>query len=101
MAFLGLGVFFGGVIVGIPVVTGVAEGVSHQKKQNEEAANETRMVKFYIDCECEDDEKNEGLKHELDDTMLVFYKDRVSFLFHITSLLIEVSGIRTRRGGMI
>ena len=60
MATLGLGVFFGGVITGVPVVTGVAEGVSHQKKVNEEAADNTRMVKFcielqYIDRHCDID----------------------------------------------
>lgn len=38
--------------VGIGAVTGVAQGVSHQQKANEEAKNanpESRMVKFYID----------------------------------------------------
>ena len=54
MAWLGLGVFYSGVIVGVPVVTGVAEGVHHQKKANEEAAKETRMVKFYLDAFCEE-----------------------------------------------
>lgn len=54
MAWLGLGVFYTGVIVGVPVVTGVAEGVHHQKKVNEEAAQETRMVKFYLDAFCEE-----------------------------------------------
>lgn len=53
MAFVGLGVFYGGVIVGIPVVTGVAEGVAEQKKVNAEAASETRMVKSYLDVFCE------------------------------------------------
>lgn len=52
MAFLGLGVFYGGVIVGVPVVTGVAEGVHHQKEQNKEAADSTRMVKFHLDVYC-------------------------------------------------
>ncbi|KAF2195962.1 hypothetical protein GQ43DRAFT_500642 [Delitschia confertaspora ATCC 74209] len=53
MATLGLGLFLGGSVVAIPVVTGVAEGVQHQKKQNEEAANETRMIKFNLDVACE------------------------------------------------
>lgn len=47
-----LGLFLGGCVTAIPVVTGIAEGVSHQKKQNEEAANETRMVKFNLDVFC-------------------------------------------------
>ncbi|KAF2219486.1 hypothetical protein BDZ85DRAFT_205976 [Elsinoe ampelina] len=34
---------------GIAVVTGVAEGVSHQRKINEEASSETRQLKFHID----------------------------------------------------
>jgi hypothetical protein len=58
MALAALGVFYGGVITGIPVVTGVAEGVSEQKKVNAEAANETRMVKFYMDAFCDNDEIN-------------------------------------------
>jgi hypothetical protein len=58
MALVALGVFFGGVITGIPVVTGVAEGVQHQKEANAEAANETRMVKFYMDAFCDSDEIN-------------------------------------------
>jgi uncharacterized protein (DUF1501 family) len=58
MALVALGVFYGGVITGIPVVTGVAEGVQHQKEANAEAANETRMVKFYMDAFCDSDEIN-------------------------------------------
>ena len=58
MAWLGLGVFFGGVITGVPIVTGVAEGVQHQKEQNKEAANQTRMIKFFMDCFCDNDEIN-------------------------------------------
>ena len=53
MAMLGMGVFFGGVIVGIPMVTGIGEGVSHQKKMNDEAADDDRMIKFYLDIYCE------------------------------------------------
>jgi hypothetical protein len=59
MAWFGLGVFYGGVITAIPVVTAVSESVSEQKKVNAEAANETRMSKFYIDIFCEGDTKNE------------------------------------------
>jgi hypothetical protein len=53
MALVALGVFYGGIITGIPVVTGVAQGVKHQQDANKEAANETRMIKFYIDTFCE------------------------------------------------
>jgi len=61
MAFFGLDLFIGGVITAIPVVTGVAEGVSYQKKMNAEAADETKMVKCYLDafCETTSDQANE------------------------------------------
>jgi hypothetical protein len=54
---LALGLFLGGSVVAIPVVTGIAEGVAEQKKQNEEAANETRMIKFnmLVSCDSEDE----------------------------------------------
>lgn len=74
MAFLGLGVFYGGVITGIPVVTGVAEGVHHQKEQNKEAANETRMVKFYMDVFCG---AKSSKQDEIDGGMIVLHKERV------------------------
>lgn len=35
---------------GVSVVTGVAEGVSHQQKVNEEAKSETRSLKFHVDA---------------------------------------------------
>ncbi|KAF2104570.1 hypothetical protein NA57DRAFT_51390 [Rhizodiscina lignyota] len=74
MAMLGLGVFYGGVIVGIPVVTGVAEGVQHQKEQNKEAANEERMVKFHLDVFCGD---NSPKRKEVDGTMVVMRNGKV------------------------
>lgn len=62
-------------MVAIPVVTGVAEGVSHQKKQNEEAANETRMVKFNIDIKVE----SPGPRtQEIDGGIVVLRHDKVS-----------------------
>jgi hypothetical protein len=66
MASVALGFFLGGCVVAIPVVTGIAEGVEHQKKQNEEAQNETRMVKFnaLVTCDTKDefaDEINNGI----------------------------------------
>ncbi|EON69019.1 hypothetical protein W97_08277 [Coniosporium apollinis CBS 100218] len=49
-----LSLFFGGIITAIPVVTGVAEGVSHQNKQNAEAAElAKRMIKFHLDVFCD------------------------------------------------
>ncbi|CZT17336.1 uncharacterized protein RCC_03170 [Ramularia collo-cygni] len=35
--------------VGISVTTGVAQGVSEQHKQNADASNQTRMLKFHLD----------------------------------------------------
>lgn len=40
---------------GISVTTGVAQGVSEQKKQNADAANQTRMLKFHLDVRVDDD----------------------------------------------
>ncbi|KAF2795712.1 hypothetical protein K505DRAFT_323856 [Melanomma pulvis-pyrius CBS 109.77] len=74
MATLGLGLFLGGSVIAIPVVTGIAEGVEHQKKQNEEAANETRMVKFNIHVSCDADDE---IADEVDSGMLVLRHDRV------------------------
>jgi hypothetical protein len=92
MAVFGLGVFYGGVILGVPVVTGVAEGVHHQKKANEEANNSDRMIKFYIDCKCEADLPE---AEELEGMILVVHKDRVccasafSFQYYLMQQLIR------------
>jgi hypothetical protein len=75
MALLGMGIFYGGIITGVPVVTGVAEGVRHQKEANAEAANETRMVKFYIDVFCDAASPRKG---EVHGTMLVLKDDKVA-----------------------
>lgn len=77
MASVALGFFLGGCVVAIPVVTGVAEGVEHQKKQNEEAANETRMVKFNTLVTC--DSKDE-LAEEINNGILVVRHDKVWIL---------------------
>jgi hypothetical protein len=77
MASVALGFFLGGCVVAIPVVTGVAEGVEHQKKQNEEAANETRMVKFNALVTC--DSKDE-FADEVDKGILVVRHDKVWIL---------------------
>ncbi|KAF2010573.1 hypothetical protein BU24DRAFT_60893 [Aaosphaeria arxii CBS 175.79] len=77
MAALGLGIFLGGCITAIPVVTGVAEGVEHQKKQNEEAANETRMIKFNVLTSCDSDDE---LADEIDDGIVVVRHNKVWIL---------------------
>jgi hypothetical protein len=73
MAWLGLGVFYGGVITAIPLVTGVAEGVSEQKRLNAEAANETYMSKFYLDLSFTTDNSPSSLKNHV----IVLTKDKV------------------------
>jgi hypothetical protein len=40
-------------LTAIPVVTGVAEGVSHQRSAAERRADDRRMAKFYIDIYCD------------------------------------------------
>lgn len=42
-------------LAAIPTVTGVAMGVSEQRKANERKEDARRMAKFYIDIECEGD----------------------------------------------
>ena len=76
MAALGLGLFLGGVVTAIPVVTGVAEGVEYQKKQNEEAANETRMIKFNIFTSCDSDDE---LADEVDKGIVVLRHNKVCY----------------------
>lgn len=66
--------FLGGVVIAIPVVTGVAEGVEHQKKQNEEAANQTRMIKFNMLTSCDADD---DLADEVDEGIVVLRHDKV------------------------
>ena len=41
-------------IAAIPTVTGVAMGVSEQRKANERKNDARRMAKFLIDVECRD-----------------------------------------------
>ena len=52
---------------GISVTTGVAQGVSEQKKQNADASNEERMLKFHLDVACENPAK---VKSELAECMV-------------------------------
>jgi len=72
---LPLSLFLGGCVVAIPVVTGIAQGVEHQKKQNEEAANESRMWKFNCLVSCESDD--EIAQEELNNAILVVRHDKI------------------------
>ena len=60
---------------GVGVVTGVAQGVSHQQKENEKAANanpESRTTKFYIDVVIEDEgSRSRGRGEVLHDSIVV------------------------------
>ncbi|KAF2006413.1 hypothetical protein P154DRAFT_422987 [Amniculicola lignicola CBS 123094] len=69
-----LALFLGGSVIAIPVVTGIAEGVQEQKKQNEEAANETRMIKFNIYVHCEDEHE---LADDIDEGIIVLRHNKV------------------------
>ena len=40
-------------LTAIPTVIGVGQGVSQQRAQNAEKADEKRMSKFYLDASCE------------------------------------------------
>ena len=71
---LPLGLFLGGCVVAIPVVTGIAQGVEYQKKQNEEAANETRMIKFNLLVHC--DSKDPIAKEEVDHGTVILRHDK-------------------------
>lgn len=94
MAMFGLGVFYGGVIVGVPVVTGVAEGVQHQQEQNKEAANEERMVKFHIDVFCSEESSK---AKEVHNTMVVLRNDKVRW--SLAMLLCNGADVVKRRSG--
>ncbi|KAF4548461.1 Hypothetical protein D9617_28g065670 [Elsinoe fawcettii] len=63
---------------GIAVVTGVAEGVSHQQKVNEEASSETRQMKFHVDVAAVSPSPSTSKKaRECDGTMVVLHSDRL------------------------
>jgi hypothetical protein len=71
---LPLSIFLGGCVVAIPVVTGVAEGVEYQRKQNEEAANETRMIKFNLLVNC--NSRDPIAKEEVDHGTVILRHDK-------------------------
>lgn len=58
---------------GISVTTGVAQGVSEQKKQNADASNQTRMLKFHIDTRT----NAKGKGAELDNCIITLHDDKV------------------------
>lgn len=58
---------------GISVVTGVAQGVSEQKKQNADASNQVRMLKFHVDIRA----SGKGRGEELDGTIVTLHDDKL------------------------
>ncbi|KAK5121356.1 hypothetical protein LTR85_005522 [Meristemomyces frigidus] len=61
---------------GIAAVTGVSQGVSEQHKQNADAANTTRMLKFHIDT-CIDPADRKGTAAVLHDGIVTLYDDKL------------------------
>lgn len=61
---------------GVSVVTGVAQGVSEQKKQNADASNQTRMLKFHVDVWV-DQSARKGPGAEVDNTIVTLRNDKV------------------------
>lgn len=61
---------------GVSVVTGVAQGVSEQKKQNADASNQTRMLKFHVDVVV-DSSAGKGRGADLQNTIVTLRNDKV------------------------
>ena len=61
---------------GVSVVTGVAQGVSEQHKQNADASNQVRMLKFHLDVVV-DPAKCKGKGPDLNGTIVTLRNDKV------------------------
>ena len=61
---------------GISVTTGVAQGVSEQKKQNADASNQTRMLKFHVDTWV-DPTQRKGKGSDLNNCIVTLRKDKL------------------------
>ena len=61
---------------GVSVVTGVAQGVSEQKKQNADAGNQTRMLKFHLDAWV-DPKLRKGRGSDLNGGIVTLRKDKL------------------------
>ncbi|GAM83100.1 hypothetical protein ANO11243_010860 [Dothideomycetidae sp. 11243] len=62
---------------GIATVTGIAEGVSYQRKVNEEASHETRQLKFHVDVGASSSALQGGMIVLRDDRLWVETKDGI------------------------
>ena len=61
---------------GISVVTGVAQGVNEQKKQNADASNQTRMLKFHVDVWV-DPKQRKGKGADLNNCIVTLRNDKL------------------------
>lgn len=61
---------------GVSVVTGVAQGVSEQKKQNADASNQVRMLKFHVDVWV-DPNARKGRGADLNNNIVTLRNDKV------------------------
>ncbi len=61
---------------GISVTTGVAQGVSEQKKQNADSSNQTRMLKFHVDVWV-DPKQRKGKGADLNDWIVTLRNDKL------------------------
>ena len=61
---------------GISVTTGVAQGVSEQKKQNADASNQTRMLKFHVDVRV-DPSQQKGKGAEVNNGIITLRNDKL------------------------
>ncbi|KAK3116114.1 hypothetical protein LTR53_003850 [Teratosphaeriaceae sp. CCFEE 6253] len=76
-AILGLALSLGMVTpTAVAVVTGVAQGVSEQHKQNADAANVTRALKFHIDIHV-DPKSRKGRAAALHDGIVTLHSDQM------------------------
>jgi hypothetical protein len=61
---------------GVSVVTGVAQGVQEQKRQNADASNQVRMLKFHVDIWV-DPKQRKGRGAELNNNIVTLRKDKL------------------------
>jgi len=74
---LGLGIALPTVTsTSIGVVTGVAQGVSEQRRVNADAANQTRMIKFHIDVYV-DPKARKGRGADLHNNIITLHDDKL------------------------
>lgn len=63
--------------VGVSVTTGVAQGVSEQKKQNADSSNQARMLKFHIDVLVDEALHGNARAKSLHGAMITLHDDKL------------------------